>query len=51
MSDSIAGGSKQAADQTEGPLATKGIGRCIFQFMGVSSMYGELVGWIGILNS
>lgn len=43
----LPGGAKQAADQTEGPLATQDIGRCIFQLMGVPSVWGELVGWTG----
>lgn len=51
MPGPLAGGTKQAADQTERPLALKTIGRCIFQLMGVPSMFGELVGWTGKQNS
>lgn len=47
MPGPLAGGTKQAADQTERPLALKTIGRCIFQLMGVPSVFGELVGWTG----
>lgn len=50
MPGPVAGGTKPA-DQTEGPLTTKGIGRCIFQLMKVSSVCGELLGWRGMLNS
>lgn len=51
MPGPVAGGTKQATDQTEGPLATQGIGKCIFQLMGVPSVCGEPVGWTGKLNS